>query len=63
MSSAVAASAGHTITVQPGDTLSQIATSELPELPLDRAIVAIQVANDLNTLHVQAGSELEIPAP
>lgn len=57
------ASAGHTVTVQPGDTLSQIALTQLPELPLDRAIVEIQLANDLNTLHVQAGTELTIPAP
>ncbi|MCK0114157.1 LysM peptidoglycan-binding domain-containing protein [Ornithinimicrobium sp. F0845] len=57
------ASAGHTVTVQPGDTLSQIAVSELPELPMDRAIVQIQLANDLNTLHIQAGMELAIPQP
>lgn len=57
------ASAGHTITVQPGQTLSQIAVTELPGVPMDRAIVQIQLANDMNTLQVQAGMELEIPLP
>ncbi|QDO88074.1 hypothetical protein FNH13_06705 [Ornithinimicrobium ciconiae] len=55
------AASGHTITVQPGQTLSQIAVTELPELPMDRAIVQIQVANDMNTRQVQAGMDLEIP--
>lgn len=57
------ASAGHTVTVQPGDTLSQLAVTYLPELPVDRAIVQIQLANELNSLQVMAGTELEIPAP
>lgn len=56
-----AASGGHTVVVQPGQTLSQIAVTELPELPMDRAIVQIQVANDMNSLDVQAGTKLEIP--
>lgn len=50
-----------TVTVQPGQTLSEIAVTQLPHLPMDRAIVAIQLANGMNTLQVQAGMELEIP--
>ena len=54
---------GPEATVQPGDTLSQLALTYLPELPVDRAIVQIQLANELNSLQVMAGTELEIPAP
>ncbi|MGB5950973.1 MAG: LysM peptidoglycan-binding domain-containing protein [Ornithinimicrobium sp.] len=55
------ASADSQVVVQPGQTLSQIAASELPHLSLDRAIVDIQLANQMNTLHVQAGQTLTIP--
>lgn len=56
-----AADGGETVVVQPGQTLSQIAVTELPELPLDRAIVQLQLANNLNSLDIQAGATLEIP--
>lgn len=48
-------------TVAPGQTLSQVAATMLPEVPLDRAIVQLQLANGLNTLQVQAGQQLVIP--
>lgn len=51
------------VTVQPGQTLSHIAVAELPELPMDRAIVLLQQTNELNSLDVQAGTQLEIPRP
>lgn len=54
---------GQTVTVQPGQTLSEIAVTQLPGVPMDRAIVQIQLANEMSTLHVQAGMELEIPRP
>lgn len=57
------AGGGHTVTVEPGQTLSAIAVTHLPDLPMDRAIVQIQLANQMNTQHVQAGMELEIPQP
>lgn len=57
------AGGGHTVTVEPGQTLSAIAVTHLPDLPMDRAIVQIQLANQMNTLHIQAGMELEIPQP
>lgn len=56
-----AADGSGTVVVQPGQTLSQIAVTELPELPLDRAIVQLQLTNNLNSLDIQAGTELVIP--
>lgn len=55
------ASTVETVVVQPGQTLSQVAATELPGMPLDAAIVQIQLANEMNTLQVQAGQTLEIP--
>lgn len=52
---------GRTVVVEPGQTLSQIAVTHLPELPVDQAIVQIQLANSMNTLQVQTGAELVIP--
>lgn len=52
-----------TVTVEPGQTLSEIAATTLPDLPLDRAVVEIQVANQLSSVHVQAGQTLVIPSP
>lgn len=57
------ASASHTVVVAPGQTLSHIAVAELPELPVGQAIVQIQLANEMNSLDVQAGTTLEIPQP
>ncbi len=55
------ASAAIEIEVQPGQTLSEIAATYLPNLPLDRAIVAVQLENDMNSAHVQTGQRLLIP--
>ncbi|MGB3684505.1 MAG: LysM peptidoglycan-binding domain-containing protein [Ornithinimicrobium sp.] len=55
------ANAGTQVVVQPGQTLSEIAATELPHLSLDRAMVEVQLANQMNTLHVQAGQTLVIP--
>ncbi|USQ77282.1 LysM peptidoglycan-binding domain-containing protein [Ornithinimicrobium cryptoxanthini] len=57
------AAGSHTVVVQPGQTLSHVAVAELPELPMDRAIVQIQLANEMNSLDVQAGTVLQIPQP
>jgi hypothetical protein len=56
------ADAGSEIVVQPGQTLSEIAATHLPELTLDRAMVQIQLANGMNTGQVQAGQTLMIPS-
>lgn len=55
------AGAATAVVVEPGMTLSQIAAEQLPELPLDRAVVDIQRANRLSTTHVAVGQELVIP--
>lgn len=55
------AGASTDVVVQPGQTLSDIAANALPAVPLDRAIVQVQLANDMNSLHVQAGQTLHIP--
>ena len=48
-------------TVEPGQTLSEIATTELAGLPTAEAVTRIQVANNLSTTHVHAGQTLTIP--
>ncbi|MFL6081335.1 MAG: LysM peptidoglycan-binding domain-containing protein [Ornithinibacter sp.] len=50
-----------TVTVAPGQTLSEIALAELPQLSLSQGIVAIQLANQLSTAQISAGQELVIP--
>ena len=49
------------LTVQPGQTLSEIAARELPSMSIDNGIVAIQIANRLSTAQISAGQELVIP--
>jgi len=51
----------HSTTVQPGQTLSEVAASELPQLPVADAVARIQVANDLTSAQVHAGQALLIP--
>ena len=50
------------VTVAPGQTLSQIALAELPTMSISQGIVAIQIANELSTAQVSAGQELVIPS-
>ena len=50
------------VTVAPGQTLSEIAAAQLPDLSVSNGIVAIQVANELNSAQVSAGQQLVIPA-
>lgn len=62
LSAARAGAAGpHLVTVRAGQTLSEIAAHELPDLPIGTAVAEIQIANRLNTSHVHAGQELLIP--
>jgi hypothetical protein len=51
----------HSTTVGAGQTLSEIATQQLPQLPMAEAVVQIQVANDLTGGNVHAGQTLLIP--
>ncbi len=58
-----AAQPERTVTVLPGQTLSEVAAAELPELSISEGIVALQLANSLNTAQVSAGQELVVPRP
>lgn len=58
-----AAAAGHhSTTVVSGQTLSQIAATELPDLPISDGVVRIQLANGLSSSEIHAGQLLQIPA-
>lgn len=61
LSGAGASEAPFVVTVAPGQTLSEIAASQLPDLSVGNAIVAIQLENDLSTAQVSAGQRLVIP--
>jgi hypothetical protein len=52
----------HSTTVQPGQTLSEIAVQQLPQLSMSEAVAQIQVANDLTGSNVHAGQTLLIPS-
>ena len=52
----------HATTVSAGQTLSEVAATQLPSLPIRDAVAWIQLANGLNTSHVHAGQSLLIPA-
>ncbi len=49
------------VTVEAGESLSQVAHEALPKLPVREAMARIQVENDLNSAQVQAGQVLRIP--
>lgn len=49
------------VTVRGGETLSEIAARELPSVRTDRAVVRLQEANNLNSMHVEAGQRLLVP--
>ncbi|MDO5696467.1 MAG: hypothetical protein Q4G51_00695 [Dermatophilus congolensis] len=50
-----------TAVVGQGQTLIDVASRELPGMPLDDAVMAIRVFNDLGGTSVQAGQALRIP--
>ena len=52
----------HTVTVDAGQTLSSIATNELPDLPVREGVAQIQLANGLSSTDVHVGQVLQIPA-
>lgn len=60
--SAPAAGPTEVLTVESGQTLSEIAAVKLPELPVREGVVAIQRANHLGTDAITAGQTLVIPA-
>ena len=52
----------HSTTETSGQTLSDIAVRELPQLPVADAVARLQVANDLTSSNIHAGQTLLIPA-
>ena len=50
-----------TVTIAPGQTLSEVALAELPEMSISEGILAIQIANQMSTAQVSAGQQLVIP--
>ena len=58
---ASAGSAEHTVTVEAGQTLSEVAAAELPGLSISEGVLAIQLANGLSTAQVSAGQRLVVP--
>jgi hypothetical protein len=63
VASAVTAGAvtSHLVTVSRGQTLSQIAAQQLPDLPLRDGVAALQLANGLNASDIHAGQVLTVP--
>ena len=51
----------HSTTVRSGQTLSEVALRELPQLPVADAVARIQVANNLTSSQVHTGQSLLIP--
>ncbi|OFE16454.1 peptidoglycan-binding protein [Humibacillus sp. DSM 29435] len=60
---ASAAAEGRPVTVESGQTLSQIAARELPDVPVREGVASLQLANGLSTDQVHAGQQLLVPAP
>ena len=61
MRGAGAAEPQQVLTVGAGQTLSEIALAELPEMSIGEGILAIQLANQMSTAQVSAGQQLVIP--
>ena len=49
-------------TVSAGQTLSEVAATQLPGLPINEGVARIQLANGLNTSQLHAGQSLLIPS-
>ncbi|HWC20849.1 MAG TPA: LysM peptidoglycan-binding domain-containing protein [Flexivirga sp.] len=54
-------SAGHSVTVRSGETLSGVAHRAYPTMPISNAVTKVALANDLNGLQVVAGQQLRLP--
>jgi len=52
----------HEIVVRPGQTLSHVATEQLPSLPVDRGVGLLREVNGLSSSQLSAGQVLEVPA-
>ena len=56
-----AAEAPRVVTVEAGQTLSEVAATELPDLSISDGVLAIQLENRMTTAQVGAGQQLVIP--
>lgn len=54
--------AEESVTVRSGQTLSDVARQELPQLPVGTAVAHLQMANQLNSMNVSTGQRLVVPA-
>jgi Tfp pilus assembly protein FimV len=61
MRGAGAAEPTRTVTVSAGQTLSEIAAAQLPDMSISEGILAIQLANSMSTAQISAGQQLVIP--
>lgn len=52
----------HSTTVGPGETLSEIATQQLPQLSMAEGVAQLKIANNLTGSDVHAGQTLLIPS-
>lgn len=59
---AASATIDHTVTVSTGQTLSQIASRELPQVSVAEGVMQLELANDLSSSQVHAGQRLAIPS-
>lgn len=58
---AAASSVPQTVTVEPGQTLSQIAAEHMGGTSITSAVAELQLANDLGSAQVQTGQQIVIP--
>jgi len=61
-SSAAPVGPSATVTVERGQTLSQLASVHLPQLSIAEGVAQLRLANGLNSSNVEAGQRLVIPA-
>jgi len=61
-SSAASVGPSATVTVERGQTLSQLASVHLPQLSIAEGVAQLRLANGLNSSNVEAGQRLVIPA-
>jgi Tfp pilus assembly protein FimV len=57
-----AAGSPRQVTVQSGETLWQIASRELPQLPTSDGVAQLQLTNGLRSSEIRAGQVIQIPA-
>ena len=51
-----------TATVTAGQTLSEVAAAQLPDLPIAEGVARLQLANHLESTQIHAGQRLLVPA-